>query len=63
MTTSEILLEMENLWDKLCRKAEEVPTPDWHEKILDLREKDIAQGREDFINWDDAKNKIRKSVK
>ncbi len=62
MTTTEKLLAMENIWDDLCRRADEIPSPPWHEKVLQQREKKVKKGVEKFTNWENAKGKIRESI-
>lgn len=37
----------------------EVPSPAWHEKILDVREENIKQGKDEFIDWETAKKNIK----
>jgi len=63
MTTTDKIRTMEYLWDDLCRHANEVPSPSWHEEILYQREKSIAEGKEKFNDWDIEKEKIRQSLK
>ncbi len=63
MTTSEKLLEMERLWDDLCRNPEEVPSPAWHEAVLAEREKLASQGKMGFADLDEAKERIRKATR
>jgi len=63
MTISEKLLEMERLWDDLCRKPEDVPSPSWHEAVLAEREKQVSQGKMGFIDLDEAKERIRKATR
>jgi hypothetical protein len=63
MTTAEKLLEMERLWDDLCRNPEDVPSPSWHAEVLAEREKQIAQGKMTFIDLDEAKEQIRKATR
>lgn len=62
MTTAEKLLVMENIWDDLYRKVDEIPSPPWHGKVLQQREEKVKKGVEGFTNWEDAKEKIRESV-
>ena len=62
MTTIEKLQIMENIWDDLCRKADEVASPFWHEDILKEREKAVEDGSETFTDWERAKKQIRKSL-
>ncbi len=62
MTTQEKLRAMEMLWDDLCRNAPEMASPSWHEDILKKREKDILEGKDEFVDWDQAKKDIWKSI-
>ncbi|MFH0775591.1 MAG: addiction module protein [bacterium] len=62
MTTAEKLLAMENIWDDLYRRADEIPSPPWHGKVLQQREEKIKKGIEEFTNWENAKGKIKESV-
>jgi hypothetical protein len=47
MTICEKLVEMERLWDDLCRDPESVPSPSWHEGVLVEREAASA-GQDEF---------------
>ncbi|MEK9148675.1 MAG: addiction module protein [Candidatus Desantisbacteria bacterium] len=62
MTTTEKLLAMENIWDDLCRRADEISSPSWHGKVLQQREERVKKGVEEFIDWESAKGRIRESV-
>ncbi len=62
MTTFEKLLEMERLWDDLCRNPEDVPSPSWHGDVLAERERLIVEGKMKFIDLDEAKEQIRKAM-
>ena len=63
MTTAEKLLEMERLWDDLCRNPQDVPSPSWHGDVLAERERQIAQGNMKFIDLDEAKERIRRATR
>lgn len=62
MATAEKLLVMENIWDDLCRRADEISSFPWHEKVLQQREEKVKKGIEEFTDWENAKGKIRESV-
>lgn len=53
---------MENMWDDLCQRADEIPSPPWHGKVLQQREERIEKGMEEFTNWEKAKENIKESV-
>jgi len=62
MTTEEKLMAMEMLWDDLCKNQQTLSSPAWHEAVLSDREKAIADGKDDFIDWEKAKKNILKSI-
>ena len=62
MTTEEKIRTMELLWDDICRNVPDFTSPKWHGDILKDREKKIKQGKEKFIDWEQAKKDIWDSV-
>jgi hypothetical protein len=62
MTTEEKIQTMEMLWDDLCRKQAGIQTPDWHKDILDERERRLQEGKDNFIDWKQAKKEILESI-
>ena len=62
MTIADKISTMEYLWDDLCRHASETLSPTWHGDILAQREERITVGEAQFIDWDQAKKKIRESL-
>jgi hypothetical protein len=63
MTVEQKLQAMESLWDDLCSRSEDLPSPPWHGDILAEREAALASGEEAFEDWDVAKRKIREELK
>ena len=62
MSISEKLRIMELLWDDLCHTESDIPSPQWHEDVLMERENLIRDGRDEFVDWDQAKKEIRKKT-
>ncbi len=62
MTIEEKIQTMETIWDDLCEKADNILSPPWHEKVLNDRENGIIHGEDVFIDWNNAKKKIEKSI-
>ena len=62
MTIAEKMQTMENIWDDLCKKADGLPSPAWHKQALKEREDKIKSGMSKFVDWEDAKKNIRKSI-
>ncbi|MGC9452900.1 MAG: addiction module protein [Oceanipulchritudo sp.] len=50
---------MERIWADLIQDAEQVELPDWHRKELERAEQGLAEGKENFQDWDDVKNRLR----
>lgn len=62
MTLAEKISAMEALWDDLCRSETDALSPAWHEELLRQREKDIAIGASRFVDWNEAKKRIRDAL-
>lgn len=62
LTTVEKISAMEYLWDDLCRQASKALSPAWHEEVLAEREAAVTAGEAGFMDWEDAKKKIRESL-
>ena len=43
MSIEEKIRTMETIWDDLCRKADSIPSPSWHEEVLTEREERIKK--------------------
>ena len=59
MTIEEKLQAMEMLWDDICRNVPDFPSPPWHADVLKEREQRIKEGKDSFIDWEQAKNALR----
>lgn len=62
MSIEEKLQTMEALWDDLCKNADSIKSPSWHQEILDGRERALKNGDDEFVDWDRAKKNIRDSI-
>ncbi len=59
MSTSDKLWALEQIWDDLQRSPGDVPSPSWHEDVLQVRENRFKEGSSKFVDWGEAKNNIR----
>ena len=59
MTAAQRVELMEALWKAMSQHPEEVQAPDWHGDVLKERERALASGEIEFLDWDDAKEFIR----
>ncbi len=60
MTVQEKLAAMESLWEDLSRTPEAIESPAWHKEVLEERLQSLAEGKTQFIDWEAAKEALRK---
>jgi Putative addiction module component len=59
MSRTEKLKLMEVLWEQLSRPDDAFESPAWHGDELSRTEQGLAEGKEQIIEWDVAKKKLR----
>ena len=62
MSIEEKLQAMESIWDDLCSRADSLASPAWHGEVLADRESALQGGDEEFIDWETAKQNIKKQL-
>ena len=62
MTIEQKIQAMELLWDDFCRNKPDFQSPAWHEEILKERQNNLKEGKDSFIDWNQAKKDIWKSI-
>jgi putative addiction module component (TIGR02574 family) len=50
---------MEALWDSLTQDVEDFESPEWHENALKETLSSYEQGREEVVDWEEAKKRLR----
>ena len=63
LTVQEKLDLLEEVWDDLCNKPENVPVPEWHKEVLDERERMLQEGQISISDWESAKGRIEKRTR
>jgi hypothetical protein len=58
----EKLLVMEAIWDDISREEQNLEVPQWHKEVLDERERLLAEGKAQFVDWEDAKRQINEAT-
>ncbi len=53
---------MELLWDDLCHSSDAIESPVWHKDILIDRERALSERDDKFMDWEIAKNNIKKEI-
>lgn len=59
LSTTEKLALMERLWVDLSQRPQHVPFPDWHGDVLAERIAAVREGRTAFVDWNEAKQRLR----
>jgi len=59
MTITEKLRPMESLWQDLSAQEDQMDSPGWHAGVLDERVQLTESGKESFIPWSEAKQRLR----
>jgi len=59
MTTAEKLRAMEAIWADLTHHADSFESPAWHGDVLRERDQRVAEGKESFVDWEEAKRQLR----
>lgn len=62
MTLQEKLAAMESLWEDLARTPEAIESPAWHKEVLEERLQLLVEGKTQFIDWETAKEALRKKL-
>jgi hypothetical protein len=62
MSTADKLRLMENLWQNLTEDDSALASPSWHGDVLQERERLTSSGEEEFIDWETAKQQLRKDL-
>jgi hypothetical protein len=63
MSRAEKLMALEALWEDLSRNEAEYESPAWHEQELAATEARVKSGLEQFVDWESAKEELRKPSK
>ena len=54
---------IESLWEKISNSSEPFQSPDWHEKELLDTEQRVLSNQEEFVDWEEAKQRLLQQAK
>ena len=63
MSIAEKLEAMEALWEDLSKRADQLPSPDWHRDVLQERKRLVESGQIGFQDWDAAISELRSELR
>ena len=53
---------MEAIWEDLSREEQNLEVPQWHKELLDERERLLAEGKAQYVDWEEAKRQINEAT-
>jgi hypothetical protein len=63
MSRAEKVMALEALWQDLSREEGQMESPAWHADELAATQKRVDSGGERFVDWEFAKQELRKRFK
>lgn len=63
LSTDQKLILMERLWEDLSQRPGDLPAPEWHGDILAERMASAREGHTEFVDWNEAKERLRDRLK
>lgn len=63
MSVTEKLKVFEALWEDLASSPETLVSPDWHEAVLEQRQRKIDSGESRFTDLQELKQRVNKRIK
>lgn len=60
LSREEKIMIMEAIWNDLSSDEEQVESPDWHKEALLETERRFSSGQEEILDWQNAKQELRK---
>ena len=63
MPFEEKLMLMEAVWAELALQPERIEVPQWHKDILDERDQAVQAGRDQILEWEEAKKQIERTIR
>ena len=51
---------MEAIWEDLIKESDKIESPSWHQETLKETEQRLERGEENKIDWNIAKQELRK---
>jgi putative addiction module component (TIGR02574 family) len=62
LSTADKILLMERLWENLSRRPTDIISPNWHGDVLAERRAAVLDGRTAFVDWEEAKKRLRERL-
>ena len=63
LTVDEQIDYVQELWDRIAARPEDVPVPDWHKKLIDERLREHWDDPSDVRSWSEVRERIEKKLR
>ena len=54
---------LEAVWGDLSLEPDKIEVPQWHKDILDERDQAVQAGRDQILEWEEAKKEIERTIR
>ena len=63
LTVDEQIDYVQELWNRIAARPEDVPVPDWHKKVIDERLREHRDDPSDVRSWSEVRERIKKELR
>ncbi len=63
LTVDEQIDYVQELWNRVAARPEDVPVPDWHRKLVDERLREHRDNPSDVRSWSEVRDRIEKELR
>ena len=63
LTVDEQIDYVQELWERIAARPEDVPVPDWHKKLIDERLREHRDDPSDVRSWSEVRGRIEKKLR
>jgi len=63
LTVDEQIDYVQELWERIAARTEDVPVPDWHKKLIDERLREHRDDPSDVRSWGEVRGRIEKKLR
>ena len=57
------MIALEQIRQLPLREEQDLEVPQWHKEMLDERERLVAEGKAQFLDWDEARRQIDEATR
>ena len=63
LTVDEQIDYVQELWERIAARPEDVPVPEWHKKLIDERLREHRDNPSDVRSWSEVRERLEKKLR